>query len=103
MSKSPKAFARRRQTVERYGVLAGDRQLVITIIQQTATQNSGMHSKIAAPKPALDRNLPQARRTEDRNILRVVEQLARGGRQPLRASGRPEKQMRVEQQPHRSP
>jgi len=41
MSKSPKAFARRRQTVERYGVLAGDRQLVITIIQQTATQKLG--------------------------------------------------------------
>src|SRR5215471_17332304 len=99
MSKSPKAFARRRQTVERYGVLAGDRQLVITIIQQTATQNSGMHSKIAAPKPELDRNLPQARRTEDRNAVRVVEQLARRRRQPLGAA-RPQQQMRMEQQPH---
>jgi hypothetical protein len=78
-----------RQIVERDGVFAGDRQLIITVIQETAAQKPGVGPKIAATEAVLDRDLPQAGRTEDRLVPRIVEQLAGGGWQPVRLRGSP--------------
>src|SRR5271167_2043247 len=65
-----------RQTVEGDGVLTGDRQLAIAIVQETAAQKPGVCPKIASAEAVLDRDLPQAGRAEDRLILRIIEQPA---------------------------
>jgi len=67
----------------------GDRQLAIAIIQETAAQQPGIDPKIAAAEAVIDRHLPEIGRTEDRLVLEIIEQPARGGRQPIRVSGRP--------------
>src|SRR5438477_2985230 len=58
-------------------MFAGDRQLVIAVIQETAAQEPGVDPKIGAAETVLDRDLPQAGRTEDRRVLRIIEQRAR--------------------------
>lgn len=62
-----------RQTVEGDGVLTGNRQLGIAIIQETTAQKPGVYPKIAPAETMLDRDLPQAGRTEDRLVLRIIE------------------------------
>jgi hypothetical protein len=84
-------------TVEGDGVLTGDRQLAIAIIQETAAKKPSVSPKIASAEAVLDRDLPQAGRAEDRLILRIIEQPARGARQTLGVSGRPQQQVRVQQ------
>jgi len=60
---------------------ARDRQLTIAIIQQTAAQQPGIDPKIGSAEAALDRDLPETGRTEDRLVLEIIEQPARGSRQ----------------------
>ena len=52
----------RRQSGDRDGVLAGDRQFIVSIVQQAATQEPRIRTEIVAAEAGFDRDFPQAQR-----------------------------------------
>ena len=94
---------KKRQTVDRDCVLTADRQLAITVIQQSTPKQSGIHLEVISAKPSFDRNLLKAGCAEYEFIARILHQLPGVWRQPARFSGSPKKKMRIEKQLHRPP
>jgi hypothetical protein len=74
----------RRQIGDRDGMLAGDRELVIAVVQQAPAQEPRVGAKIGAAKAGFDRDFPQARRAEHQLIASVVDRPAGPERQTLR-------------------
>ncbi|MNL83017.1 hypothetical protein D3C87_2105540 [compost metagenome] len=54
----------RRQPIYRYRVFAGDCELLVAVINETAAKYARIHGKIGATKPALDGHLPKTRRAK---------------------------------------
>ena len=52
------------------GMLAGDRQFDIVVVQQGSPEHPGVDPEILAPETGLDRDFPDARRAEQQ--LRLV-------------------------------
>ncbi len=79
----------RRQPVEGNGVLAGDRQFAIVVVEQAAAQEPGINPKVVPLQAALDGHFPEAGGAEEQLIARIVEQRARAVRQPVGLTGSP--------------
>ena len=56
-------FMDERQAVDRNGVLTGNRQFLIAVVQQPTAQHPRINLKIGTPKATLDGNFPKAGRT----------------------------------------
>jgi hypothetical protein len=74
----------RRQIGDRDGMLAGDRELVIAVVQQAPAQEPRIGAKIGAADAGFDRDFPQARRAEHQLVASVVDHRAGPDRQTLR-------------------
>jgi len=55
----------RRERVDVHGVLAGDRQLGIAIVEKSAAEKPRFHPEVVATEGVLDRNFPEACGAED--------------------------------------
>lgn len=88
------------QAVDRDHVLAGDWELLVKIVEQTAAQEARVDAKIVSSEAAFDGDFPEACRAEYELVLRVVEQGASSGRQSLGLSGRPQEDVSVQQELH---
>jgi hypothetical protein len=66
----------RRQIVDRHGMLAGDREPVIAVVQQASAQEPRIGAKIAAAEAGFERDLPQARRAEHQLVASIVDHRA---------------------------
>jgi hypothetical protein len=66
----------RRQFIDHQRMLAGDWQFDIAVVDQGSAQDARLELKIAAPEPALDRDLPEARCAENQFVVGRLDQLA---------------------------
>src|SRR5215471_16556247 len=78
-----------REICDSNGVLPGDWQLLIAVIQQIAPEQCRIDREIGAFEPALNGYLPQAGRADDQLILQIVDQTPRLWGQARRRAGRP--------------
>lgn len=69
-----------RQIGDRRGVLDGDGQLVIAVVDEATTQQPRISPKIGAPEPGFDRDLPKAHHAEQRLVVGVFDHAAGSGR-----------------------
>ena len=58
-----------RQVVYVNGMLTCDGQFGIAVVEQGAPQQARIHPKVLSPQAALDRDLPQAGRTEQEFVF----------------------------------
>src|SRR5205085_10883 len=93
-------FVQKRQAVDVDRVLAGDRKLGVTIVQQPAPQQPRLDAEVIPTQRILDGDLPEAGRAEQQLVAGVVEQGERRLRQSLRRAGGPEQELRVQQELH---
>jgi len=84
-------------------VIAGNRQPVITIVQQAATQQSHIHLQIVPAEAALDRHLPQAGCAEQYWIVSIVDQSTGVRGQSVRFTSSLAEKMSIKQQLHAPP
>jgi hypothetical protein len=57
-------------------MLAGDRELVIAVVQEAAVREPRIGAKIGAAEGGFDRDFPRARRAEHRLVAGVVDRRA---------------------------
>src|SRR5207249_4060759 len=93
-------FVQVRQALDVHGMLAGNRQLHVAIVEQATAEQTRLDTEVVATEGALDGDLPQACGAEEQVVLRVAELPARRGGEPLRLTGRPEKNLSIEQEFH---
>ena len=73
----------RRQRIDRHRMFAGDGQLTVAIVEQSATQNTRINLEVIPPKSALYGDLPKAGSTEHPLVFRIFKQRPRFARQAL--------------------
>src|SRR5438093_8968356 len=79
-----------REHVDIHGVLAGDRQLGVAVVEKSAAQEARLDAKVLAAEGVLDRDFPETGGAEDQLVFQIVELSARGGGEPLGLPGGPE-------------
>src|SRR5690606_18181883 len=92
-----------RQLVDSRCMLTGNRQLDIAIVEQTATQQVRVGSKLVATKTVLDGDFPNTGGTKPQLVRLIRHQRMRFNREFLRLPRCPQQQMCVQQKDHSSP
>ena len=78
-----------RQIIDIDSVLAGDRQLDVTILDEASTEHTRLNLEIVASERALDRDLPDAGCAEHKLVAVVAQLFPSRSRQPLWLPSRP--------------
>src|SRR3546814_14221206 len=79
------------------------RQLQVAVVRQATAYQPGVELEVGTAEAALDRDFPEADRTEARLVRRIFEQRPCLLRQPAGLTGRPQQDVGVQQQPQASP
>src|SRR3546814_17146239 len=79
------------------------RQLQVAVVRQATAYQPGVELEVGTAEAALDRDFPEADRTESRLVRRIFEQRPCILRQPAGLTGRQQQAVGVTQPPHASP
>src|SRR3546814_11336421 len=79
------------------------RQLQVAVVRQATAYQPGVELEVGTAEAALDRDFPEADRTEARLVRRIFEQRPCLLRQPAGLTGRPQQEGGGQQQPQEAP
>lgn len=87
--------------VDGRGMPARYGELAVTVIKKGTPKEPRVQPKIGAAQRGLGGDLPYVRGTEEGFVFETLDYFPHLLREPLRFGSRPQKQLRIEQQPHR--
>lgn len=60
-----------RETYDGYGVVGGDGELLVTVVEEASVEKAGIDLKVRLAEAEFDRNFPNAGGAEEKLIVRI--------------------------------